>query len=584
MNPPEELSTLDADGLPREVAGPSDCQFNKFAWQDFLALTRPDPSGEMRFENWTSRFELLGLEAPTSTGDQAPPPPPLQLLSYVEAGPTPPPLVDQNGSWTYFHQRVNPNAADFLQQCGLLNPDCTHALVPTQDLAAVASGSAAPKSGPYPIRFPNQSVLVKESWKVLTQAEQASGRFHQRTAALSPARVGGLSAPVPSAGYWSKESEETVGLVALHVVHMTPKYRSWVWATFEHVDNAPSCADVHAGKVKRKYSYFDPDCLVNCKARKEHPDLYNPALDCAKLCGELNVYHNNACEEDSTPVPPSTPKSTLDKFACGSLDASPATHCLSSSGCFDGSLPGYFGGYSGGGHCFRWDNCKTAEYWVSGRSEPCRVTIPTQLCRAWPSGLRLGEDAFTIDPSLAELNDNIRALLKAQGSVWQHYRLVGVQWGTPKKSAQSGAGVGWSGDMLIQGDPLLMNAVVEPHIQGRDVNNKLTYEAVFKQVKAKGSGGCLGCHGTAFESFGWGTFKGVNFLPWRQTNFSHVLDYLGHPRWQDGSAETFCEKMRTEPEPGRFLQVAPGDLTQCTENDPTDPIKQWCPRGFTQMP
>ncbi|WP_434424516.1 hypothetical protein [Nannocystis pusilla] len=35
----------------------------------------------------------------------------------------------------------------------------------------------------------------------------------------------------------------TVALVGLHIIHKTQAQPTWVWATFEHVDNAPDAAD-----------------------------------------------------------------------------------------------------------------------------------------------------------------------------------------------------------------------------------------------------------------------------------------------------------------------------------------------------
>lgn len=50
----------------------------------------------------------------------------------------------------------------------------------------------------------------------------------------------------------------TVALVGLHVIHKTQAQPTWVWATFEHVDNAPDAAD--AAATTRTWNFYDPNC------------------------------------------------------------------------------------------------------------------------------------------------------------------------------------------------------------------------------------------------------------------------------------------------------------------------------------
>ncbi|MCY1058675.1 cytochrome c family protein [Nannocystis sp. SCPEA4] len=50
----------------------------------------------------------------------------------------------------------------------------------------------------------------------------------------------------------------TVALVGLHIIHKTQAQPTWVWATFEHVDNAPNDAD--AAATTRTWNFYDPAC------------------------------------------------------------------------------------------------------------------------------------------------------------------------------------------------------------------------------------------------------------------------------------------------------------------------------------
>jgi len=53
---------------------------------------------------------------------------------------------------------------------------------------------------------------------------------------------------------------KTLALVGLHILHKTTSQPSWVWASFEHVDNAPSQAEVDAGTVAGDYTFFSRNC------------------------------------------------------------------------------------------------------------------------------------------------------------------------------------------------------------------------------------------------------------------------------------------------------------------------------------
>ena len=57
---------LDRDGLPTTVGGTDDCTFNKFAWQDFLALMRPQDDGGSRSLRAGSRSGRCSKARPSS--------------------------------------------------------------------------------------------------------------------------------------------------------------------------------------------------------------------------------------------------------------------------------------------------------------------------------------------------------------------------------------------------------------------------------------------------------------------------------------------------------------------------------------
>lgn len=532
---------LDRDGLPTTVGGTDDCTFNKFAWQDFLALMRPqDDGGEPVFEGWIEKWTMLKGKAVIDVDSL----PEGALIDYIEAGPTPNPLVDTEGEWTYYGQRVNARGEYFMNACGLTEPNCLRALTVQYSFEP----GAKPPTVQYPIRYPNQSVEVKEAWKVMS-AEDDPARFYTREAVVQPARAGTLG-----------EASVVVGLVGLHIVHLTPDNRAWVWASFEHVDNAPSCADAPRLLADvdrtRKYNYFDPNCVQHCESRKQAGTV-NPTIDCNTMCGAFNVYHNNGCALDINPSPSdSSQRVTIGDFMCGgdlSLTCSTSTGCFAASDTLD-----YYGGYYGGPNCFRADVSLSGDQVAAQRNEASRCTtaIPTQVCRAYPVGFRGvrrvdGAVIADIDTTLVRLNEELREALAGSDESWvrvlANYRLVGVQWGTPHSEEEPY----WSGQIDLHGDPVLINVTLEAYIQGRMVPTD-TVVSSFEKKEVRG--GCLGCHGTAPAQFSWNTFKGVNFRPWRQQGFSHILDYLAAPQ-DEGDPEACLQAVERAED---SLRAVPG--------------------------
>jgi hypothetical protein len=519
---PEAGQDTDVDGLPLAVGGASDCDYNKFAWRDFLALMRPLAGGDERvFEGFREKWDLLAGKAAYPAQSAVPRG---TLVDYLEAGPAPLPLVDTNGEWTYYGQRINATGETFLDGCGLTTANCLRAMT-------VPLSSSDPPA--HPIRFPNQSVEIKEAWKVMGAGDDPA-RFLTRKVKVTPAKAGA-----------TPEAEVMVGLTGFHIVHLTPNNRAWVWATFEHVDNAPDCAaaerllggDDH-------FNYFDPRCVEHCEAKKSN-GAFVAATDCPTICKEFNVYHNNGCPLDTAHSEGVTdpPATTQAAFPCG---GDLGQTCSTSTNCFLGIMrqPDYYAGYLGGNNCFRADVSLSGEAIASQRGgvPGCDVSIPTQVCRAWPIGFRgvseTGE--AKIDETLGPLDAEIRSALRDGDQAWAkvlaNYRLVGVQWGV----AKPGVDPIWSEEIELEGDPTLINVTLEAYIQGRELPTTRE-QAITEFSQGTARGGCLACHGTASPQYAWDSFNGVNFRPWRQFHFSHGLDYLEEPQGS-GDPKT-CEEI-----------------------------------------
>lgn len=106
------------------------------------------------------------------------------------------------------------------------------------------------------ISFPNGpssygsvgAIEIKAAWKVLSQTEINSKRFYTTSAIVFNNDAGS-----PSPG----KNPVTLGLVGLHIIHKTRQQPTWIWSTFEHVDNLKPPPGSPFG---RKASFFNPGC------------------------------------------------------------------------------------------------------------------------------------------------------------------------------------------------------------------------------------------------------------------------------------------------------------------------------------
>jgi hypothetical protein len=57
-----------------------------------------------------------------------------------------------------------------------------------------------------------------------------------------------------------KPRQVVVGLTGMHIIHKTALGQQFIWATFEHRQNAPDAADVANKAFKPPYTYFNPNC------------------------------------------------------------------------------------------------------------------------------------------------------------------------------------------------------------------------------------------------------------------------------------------------------------------------------------
>lgn len=225
---PANASWISAPNPPTEIGGPNpppvgnetNCQFYQFAYQWFFAMTQP--VGDER------KFETLNVYQPGKTNQCAATPltgraniakalfartQKPTTNDFVPVVPedidqaTGTPLYDQNKNVVLYYVLYSPN-----------------------ECQATAAG------------FLPNTIEIKTSWRILSAADPA---YYTMTAT-----VAGLP-----------NNPVTLGLVGFHLVINTQLHPEFVWATFEHVNNAPDCTNPQTPPAGG-WSFLSSDCAT----------------------------------------------------------------------------------------------------------------------------------------------------------------------------------------------------------------------------------------------------------------------------------------------------------------------------------
>jgi hypothetical protein len=145
-------------------------------------------------------------------------------------------LIDQNGENVWYEIKLNRAYYDFVVQNQYYNS------VNQKGKTIVFPWSSNTMSTVPPVK-------VKAAWKVMgdpgsRQPDEAKRFYTVNALVLDPA---------------TKECRpRTLGLVGMHIVMKTNLLPQWLWATFEHVDNAP---DQATGPARgKKYNFYSAQC------------------------------------------------------------------------------------------------------------------------------------------------------------------------------------------------------------------------------------------------------------------------------------------------------------------------------------
>lgn len=454
---PNTQATIAKDGTyPGTDPQPS---FDNIAWQSFVALNWPWDSAtsapstsligakpdaqRVWFATFKTGEEVFGLGSSIPSGvtcdggDGLPTLNRTSKLSFVNSDreAMSGALIDAKGNFAVFDARMNPTAADYLtgKNTGLDLTTTAGQLKYLKDNGKL-EGSTFKASLNYPGIGTNGApgaIEIKTAWRVLSDSSEASKYYTTKANIIAKVRPSGSGD-----GTDHCFANVTIGLVGMHIaqkITAPAKFANlWSWATFEHVDNAPQGT---ASKVSQ----------VNAAERKDAGEKdYAPLTSAACTVGTSSASYAfyTAC--------------TGPAADCKSNIEPTATKTSSGSSYFWAMQPPYAADYM------------------------------TTLA----NGQKVGSQVVRCYKPYSSANTvtgMYQAKLKAAGSVFANYRLIGTQW------AQQQASVMPYPPFKLQpytAPMYLTNAVQETYFQISGIYPPPSNLADFHP------GSCITCHAT----------------------------------------------------------------------------------------
>lgn len=239
--PTEELGFTESEGLGQTFPMPDPSTFNpatnfdfhQISWEYFLWLTSKVDSNQLVFDTlYTDR-----AIQPEFKDDKD------HILGGVNQAESNGIVVDKNGRAVYTSMYIDGTYRDFVLGNHLYNPDSF--LVFNPETA-----------------FPEGAMSLKLAWKIVGEEEDVSN-FYTTTAEIQLLEeVDGL-VTIPDDP--KTEKGVKVALVGFHIAVVVKDHPEAIWATFEHVDNAPflaANAQSEGGVSELDYTFYDKKTIL----------------------------------------------------------------------------------------------------------------------------------------------------------------------------------------------------------------------------------------------------------------------------------------------------------------------------------
>lgn len=220
-----------------EIRFNSNCAFHQWSWQSFLWFVRERDSkplfmtlkrpGDI-YPNWGTvertpdgEMVVLNVRIPKSAKTRS--------FAEIRQALSDGLLTDQNGRAVYYTMHMNDVFVDFVTNNRLNEPSVYAGTSP-----AVAFKNNGEGSG---LAMPDgtNAVELKASWKIMGPGDDPAAFF------TVPAVVNKLTTDAAGNVVVDPDATEqvTAGLVGFHIAGAPEGHPEMIWATFEHVDNAP---------------------------------------------------------------------------------------------------------------------------------------------------------------------------------------------------------------------------------------------------------------------------------------------------------------------------------------------------------
>ena len=360
------------------------CSFNAWSWQMFLWLTQ-DHRGKPRFLSFETPYDVLGIESREVLKPSAGHSP---FDETVQAGPDGI-LVDKNGNVVYYSQYLNDDWVEFIESNNLTSPSAVQAFNPDTP-------------------FPAGALELKAAWKIVEAGEDVSDVFTMDYAVYGLKKQGAKFVIDTD-----NIRDVTLALVGFHIGGVVKNHPEMIWATFEHVKNAPIVPTTfNADTViasSGDFTFFNPT------PEKSTPQMTNTYASCNKNYVTSPYMKLNQATQKMSPV---------------------------------------------GQVCLQYEFGNAAVYNLS----------PTPSVNAIIQGTVDENDA-----GIKELNAIVRANLKKEGDVWANYREIGAIWFKTNKGLNPNMSLATDfndkGNQLLIGSLMLSNPTIETFTQFTSTEN-----------------------------------------------------------------------------------------------------------------
>jgi hypothetical protein len=150
-------------------------------------------------------------------------------------------LADKNSNLVYYEILVGKDEYDYINSNGLYNANLQAQHIKQQQNIVMPMGHDNVQGG----------LEIKAAWLSVSDPQNPKWKTYKTSTAV-------IYDPVSLSC-----NASVIALVGMHIIHKTASQPQWIWATFEHKDNAPDTAAVKSdGTVDGDYTFYNNSCSV----------------------------------------------------------------------------------------------------------------------------------------------------------------------------------------------------------------------------------------------------------------------------------------------------------------------------------